>query len=109
MYTCEERDGADPRSAGYFLPIFVADLTQNGQSASFTEGRCFQQMTFTYNINYDATGAMETVVLTIDAKRPRSLFCRDWFFIGNTEVQHVETITESGSHTVTFTNLDEDT
>lgn len=52
---------------------------------------------------------MNNVTLTIDAKRPRSLFCKDWFFIGNTEVHHVETITSSGVHTVTFANLDHDT
>ena len=45
--------------------------------------------------------------MTIDAKRPKSVFCKDWFFIGNTELQHVEVIFKRGTHTITFTNLDE--
>lgn len=52
---------------------------------------------------------MESVAVTINAKKPRSLFCKDWFFMGNTELYHVETITETGDHTITFTNLDSNT
>jgi len=44
--------------------------------------------------------------MNIDAKRPKSLFCKDWFLIANTELTQVETITESGLHQITFTNLD---
>jgi len=46
------------------------------------------------------------VTVNIDAKRPKSLFCKDWFFIANTELMQVETITTTGIHQITFTNLD---
>jgi len=46
------------------------------------------------------------VTVNIDARRPKSLFCKDWFFIANTELMQVETITETGLHQITFTNLD---
>lgn len=47
--------------------------------------------------------------MTIKAEKPKSLFCRDWFFIGNTELYHVEVLLKRGSHSITFSNLDEDT
>jgi len=47
--------------------------------------------------------------MTIDAEKPKSLFCKDWFFIGNTELYHVETIFKKGKHNITFTNIDENT
>lgn len=46
------------------------------------------------------------MTVNIDAKYPTSVFCKDWFFIANTELRHVETILSSGLHTITFTNLD---
>lgn len=46
--------------------------------------------------------------MTIDASRPKSLMCKDWFLIANTDLQQVETITSSGTHTVTFANLNAD-
>jgi hypothetical protein len=51
---------------------------------------------------------MGDVTLTIDASRPKGLMCKDWFLIGNTDLQHVETITETGVHTVTFSGLNSD-
>lgn len=45
--------------------------------------------------------------MTINAEKPKSLFCKDWFFLGNTELQHVEVIHKRGKYEVTFSNLDE--
>ena len=109
MYTCANRfdPEVDPTSAGYFFPIFVADLITDGQTDTFTDGLCFQSYTFTYEQDYDDAGNFVGVTLTINARKPKSLMCRDWFFIGNTEIFHVETITKAGTHTISFTNLDE--
>ena len=91
----------------HFFPVYVADMNVSGSTTTFTEGTCFQKMVFTYNTFVDeATGLIANVTLQIDASRPRSLFCKDWFFIGNDDVQHVETISSSGSHVLTFTNID---
>jgi hypothetical protein len=109
LYTCTNRDNGDPRSAGYFLPIFVTDLNKTGTPFVYTEGLCFQSITFEYDINYDSEGNAENVTINIDAQKPKSLFCKDWFFIGNTELYHVEVMLKKGKHQITFTNIDEDT
>jgi hypothetical protein len=109
IYTCSNREpGADSRDPAQFLPIFVGALNVDGESTVFTDGTCFGQITFTYNINYDEVDPtlMSNVTLTIGAKKPKGVLCKDWFFIGNTEVHHVETITSTGDHVITFTNLD---
>lgn len=43
----------------------------------------------------------------IEADKPKSLLCKDWFFFGTTEFYHVETIFFSGTHSITFTNLND--
>lgn len=43
--------------------------------------------------------------MTIDASRPKGLMCKDWFLVANADMQHVETITEAGTHVVTFSGL----
>jgi len=45
------------------------------------------------------------VTITVDTEKPKSLFCKDWFLFGNTEMYHVETFFFSGKHQVTFKNL----
>jgi len=47
--------------------------------------------------------------MNIDAKKPKSLMCKDWFFIGNTELYHVEVIHKAGPYQITFSNIDADT
>ena len=86
LYTCTNRDAGDKDSAMYFVPIFVGDFNQSGQSTMFTEGTCFQKLQFTYDYVVDADGNMGNVTLTIDASRPKSLLCKDWFLIANTDV-----------------------
>jgi hypothetical protein len=103
LYTCDNREGGDKDSSAYFIPIFVADLQKSGDSTTFTEGTCFGKLVFSYTVE-----ANSDVTLTIDASRPKGVFCRDWFFIGNTDLQQVESITETGTHTITFTNLNSD-
>jgi hypothetical protein len=102
IYTCTDRGEADKDDVGYFIPIYVTDLVTPGSKYTFKEGTCYKQITFWY----DADTTADTVTVNIDAKYPTSVFCKDWFFIANTELRHVETITSSGLHQITFTNLD---
>ena len=108
LYTCSNRYDGGKDSAGYFLPIFAAEMLEEGKIYTFDDGLCFQEVSFQYELSQDSTGAHTNVTVTIDAKKPRSLFCKDWFFIGNTELYHVEVIFKRGKHQITFTNLDED-
>ena len=48
------------------------------------------------------------MTITINASKPSSLLCKDWFFIATQELRHVETIKSKGTHTVTFTNIGAD-
>lgn len=41
LYTCTNRDSGDQKSAGYFIPIFVADVNQTGQKYTYGGGLCF--------------------------------------------------------------------
>src|SRR5438445_634244 len=107
LYTCSNRFDGDEKSAGYFLPIFVDDLVQPDTEFTFTGGMCFQKITFSYHINFDSTGNAENVTMLIDAQKPKSLLCKDWFFIGNTELWHVEVLHKKGQHEITFTNVDQ--
>ena len=45
------------------------------------------------------------MILTVDAQKPKSLFCKDWFFFGTAEMYHLETIFFKGSHKLSFKNL----
>lgn len=104
VYTCDNRIGGDKDSAGYFFPVLAADLSKPGVSSTFTEGTCFASIIFSYTVD----SVNSDVTLTINASKPKSLLCKDWFLIGNNDLQHVETITDKGVHTVTFTNLNID-
>jgi len=104
LYTCDNREAGDKDSSAYFIPLFAADLTKPNEVVTFTEGQCFQNIKFSYL--QDPT--TKDVVVTIDASKPKSLMCKDWFLIGNTDFQHTETITDKGTHTLTFTNLNSD-
>lgn len=44
--------------------------------------------------------------MSVDAQKPKKLLCKDWFFIGNTELYHVEVLFKRGKHEITFTNID---
>lgn len=83
-------------------------MVEEGKKYKFDGGLCYEELWFEYNINQDSTGSQTNVTLTIDAKKPKSLLCKDWFFIGNTELLHVEVVYLRGKHQITFTNLDED-
>mmetsp|Transcript_28594 Transcript_28594/g.27588 ORF Transcript_28594/g.27588 Transcript_28594/m.27588 type:complete len:187 (-) Transcript_28594:618-1178(-) len=107
LYGCDDRGIGEETDPFYFVPVAVANLKEDGATTTFTEGRCYKSLTFTYNMDYDTAGVFQGVTLTIDAKRPSSLLCRDWFLIANVDFLHVETITSTGVHTISFTNLDE--
>lgn len=68
---------------------------------------CFESLTFTYTQTGNENDIGD-VTITVDAEKPKSLFCKDWFLFGNTEVQHVETFYFTGKHQITFKNLSPD-
>ena len=112
VYTCGDRANGNPGVPGeafHFFPVKVADMNVTGSTYTYTEGTCFKNIKWTYLTDVDSTGAISSVTVMIDASRPSSLFCKDWFFIGNEEMTHVETITAAGVHNVTFTGFDQNT
>jgi hypothetical protein len=97
----------DTHAAGYFIPVYVGSPSPSEQTTTYTNGICFQNLVFTYS----ETGNEEDigdVTLTIKSSKPKSLLCKDWFFIATVNLYHFQTISTSGSHTVTFTNLSPD-
>ena len=48
LYQCSNRNIGEA-DAGAFFPIFVYDLYEN-ETYTYTEGMCFQDITFSYNI-----------------------------------------------------------
>ena len=108
IYKCDNRfEDKDPDAAGYFFPVGVGSLSPAQQSVKFTDGLCFEEITFTYSQTGDDKDIGD-VIITIDAEKPRSLFCKDWFLFGNAELQHVETFFFRGKHQITLKNLKED-
>lgn len=109
IYKCDNRfndGGEDPTEAGYFFPVAVGSLSPDTTSVTYTNGFCFESITFTYSQTGDSKDIGD-VIITVDAEKPKSLFCNDWFLFGNAELQHVETFYFSGKHQITFKNLDE--
>lgn len=108
LFRCDNRmvhqDNEDPF---YFFPVTVGDLSSQTNSVTYTNGMCFESLTFTYATTGDANDIGD-VIVTVDAEKPKSLFCKDWFLFGNTEVQHVETFYFTGKHQITFKNLSPD-
>jgi len=73
-------------------------MAVEAEKFTYTDATCFSSITFWYDISRDELGNPQNVTVNIDAKRPKSLFCKDWFFIANTELMQVETITDAGLH-----------
>lgn len=109
LYKCDNRledGGEDPDQAAYFFPVAVGSLSPAQSSVTYTNGLCFESITFTYTQTGNDKDIGD-VILTVDTEKPKSLFCKDWFLFGNAELQHVETFFFSGKHQVTLKNLNE--
>jgi hypothetical protein len=107
IYKCDNRledGGVDPDEAGYFIPISAGVVSPGSGPVTFTNGLCFESITFTY-YQTGSDNDIGDVMITVDTEKPRSLFCKDWFLFGNTEFYHVETFFFSGNHAITFKNL----
>ena len=94
----------DPSGLGYFIPVDVGSLNADKNLVDFKGGRCFQDITF----SYEQTGSDEDigdVTITVDTEDSRSMFCKDWFFFATTEFYHVETFFFKGKHQIQFKNL----
>lgn len=102
LYKCDNRleDGdKDIDEAGYFIPLGVGTVGgHNGNyTTTFTNGLCFEKITFTYSFTGNEHDIGD-VILTVDTENPKSMFCKDWFLFGNSELQHVETFFFHGLH-----------
>jgi hypothetical protein len=105
IYTCTDRTPDNVVSdIGQFFPVLVGSLSPTSQKIEFGEGRCFESINFWYDTIYNGTEVSE-VTVWIEAEKPRSLLCNDWFFFGSSELYQVETIFYSGKHSITFKNL----
>lgn len=71
---------------------------------TFTNGLCFESITFSYSQTGDDNDIGD-VTVTVDVENPKTLFCKDWFLFGTTEFYHIETFFFRGKHQVTFKNL----
>lgn len=110
IYKCDNRvpDGSiDPKHPGAFFPTFVGRLKPTNTKVNFADGTCFRSLTFEYSQTGDDQNPGD-VTITINASKPSSLLCKDWFLIATQELRHVETIKSKGTHTVTFTNISPD-
>ena len=48
FYTCSDRFNAEPTDAGYFFPILVTDLVEEGETYTYDGGLCFDKIQFSY-------------------------------------------------------------
>jgi hypothetical protein len=86
IYTCSNREpGADPSSFGQFLPVYVASLTPNSTTYTYTASKCFDQMDFTFET---VSESQFNVHVTTSGKK--GLACKEAFFFANTEIYHPE-------------------
>jgi len=84
----------------------LGDLSKKGQTIDYGEGICFKSLKLSYDYTTDAAdGTLDEVMLTVTAEQPKSLFCHEWMFFGNTEMLHLENIFKRGKHVITFKNL----
>jgi hypothetical protein len=110
IYTCNAR-GTEPSKKtdpGMFLPVYMGELVRKGQVINYGEGICFKDITLSYDYNLGSDGSIDDLTVTIDAQKPKSLFCYEWMFFGNTEMRHIENIFTHGKHTITFKDLTAD-
>lgn len=52
IYKCDNRfedGGSDPTEATYFFPVAVGGLSPENTSVTYTNGFCFESITFTYS------------------------------------------------------------
>lgn len=96
IFTCDNRgtvNPTDPDDPGLFIPVTVGELNNANPSLTYTSGRCFKNIKFTY-----AQTSATDATITIDTENAASLFCMDWFFIATSDIQHVESFYLSGAH-----------
>ena len=101
LYKCDNRvtDGDDDEHEGFsFIPTEVGQIGgSNPQTITYSNGLCFQSLTFSYAFTGNQNDIGD-VIITVDAEKPKSLLCNDWFLFGNSEVQHAESFYFEGKH-----------
>ena len=69
IYKCDNRfedGGQDPDQAAYFFPVGVGSISPAQTSVTYTNGFCFEQITFTYSQTGDNKDIGD-VIITVDA------------------------------------------
>lgn len=98
-YTCSNREpNGSSTSAGYFIPVFVADLTPKAPTYTFTNSKCFESIDFSFEKVDDETWNVHVKT----GKKTCGLAGRESFVFANTEIFHIELFVMKGDHTVTF-------
>ena len=98
VYKCDDRfPGSDPKDAAVFFPVAVGALNMANPVLKYTNGRCFQDITFTYSQS-GSDSDIGDVTVTIDVEKSRSMFCKDWFFFATASFYHVESFFFNGKH-----------
>jgi len=98
IYTCSNREpNGSAKSAGAFLPVYVANLTESSPKMSYTASKCFDQVDFTFE-KVDA----QTFNVHVKTGHKNGTLCKESFIFANTEIFHIEVFAFKGDHTLTF-------
>jgi hypothetical protein len=78
VYTCTDREPGAPEDDDVleFLPTVAGTLSPSNLKFQFGEGRCFEEINFSYDLVYNGTDISE-VTVWIETLKPKSLFCKD--------------------------------
>ena len=87
-----------------FFPVYVGHLMQDHQEITYS-GQCFKEITFKFEYlpSYENP---TSVKVKIQAKKKKSLFCREHLFLSTSTKHHLEELFLARTHTLEFKNLD---
>jgi hypothetical protein len=111
IYTCDNRGNVNPYGpddAFFFIPVNVGELNAANPSITYTNGKCFKNIKFSFEQQLSGDGQSGEATITVDTEQSSSLFCSDWFLFATASLQHVETFYLSGNHDIVFKNLTSD-
>lgn len=103
--TCEDAHIGEP---GYFylFPMYIGELHDDHQKVHY-KGTCFENLDF--ELEYvPSKENFDSIRLHVTAANSASMFCKDYFFIGTSNLFHIDYAFFSKSHVIEFTNLTED-
>lgn len=101
-------DVSHPEDNGYFylFPMYIGDLHEETQMIDY-KGTCFESLKFEIEF-VPSKENYESVRIHLDASGAKSMFCKDYFFIGTTNLYHVDFAFMGKKHVFEFANLNAD-